>query len=168
MKYLFGFLLLTSSFLSASSQVKTVCTSIIPVPTVSFQTGYGSVFSQDLGVTPADLQFKPLDHPVDGVYVLEFTIQNLSGSYPGYYDMEVSFGSQELCSIDGWGLQTAQKITVTCLGPGGFNAQSVIFTPQSLTTGGPSQFNDDFMLTVKGLGWGLQFSNISFTFTPVN
>jgi hypothetical protein len=127
--------------------------------------GYGSMASQDLGVAPQQFQVVPpgplTPGPyVDGIYSLKFSVQNSLPHYPGYYDIKISFGSQELCETDGWGLEAVSDVTFTCPSP------RYIVTGQALPGGGPAQGSSNLLITVSIPDWPLLFSNISFTFTP--
>ena len=132
----------------------------IPIP--SFAIGYGQTFSQDLGVSPFSLQQQPnhLGYVNDGVYQLRFAIVGESAAYPGYYDVEVSFGTQILCEVYGWTTRKWTEVTATCPSPG------YIIVDQALPSGGPVQGSKNLVFTSTVPGWGASFKNVSLTFTP--
>jgi len=125
--------------------------------------GYGVPWKQDLGVTPASLQDRPVGiYVAEGDYVLTFSVKNFFPTYPGYYDVSLTFGSQELCSIDGWGRRASTEITLKCPSPG------YLIIDQKLPPPGPVQSASDLVLTFSVPGWQLYFTNVSLTFTPAN
>lgn len=125
------------------------------------EIGYGSDASADLGVTPDQLQ-KLLSSPyvVEGIYQLQFDVVNALPKYPGYYQFEVDFGLQELCSVEGWGKVTFTTVTVICPGPG------YIVIDKALPGGGPVQGASNLVIHAKDTGWPVYFKNVSLTFTP--
>ena len=142
----------------------------ITIPNTSFSLGYGASKSQDLGITPKQLQVK-LDNPNyfnEGFYTLSFSVTNQLGNYPGYYTARLSFGIQELCEASGWG--TSAPVQVSIISPGSV----YIVIDNSLPDGGPAQGNNNLILTFTvndgsaNGGWPLDFKNVSLTFTPVN
>jgi len=158
----------------ASSNIVT-----IPVISQSFELGYGAQSVQNLGVTPKSLQSAQLGACcTDGVYILKFSVQNnpTGPKYPGYYEVEVDFGTQELCYGEGWGTADVSDVMLSCPGP-----QYLI--GEQLPGGGPTgqipipgQGNEPLVLTFTVPGsstgsawqsWPILFSNLSFTFTPI-
>lgn len=136
--------------------------SVIAIKTQSFELGYGQTHLEDLGVTPQQLQADPnrSGYYLDGVYQLNFSIVNVDASYPGYFQTEIDFGTQELSSLDGWGTRIQTQIMMVCPSPG------YIVIDQALPSGGPVQGSNSLMLKFSVPGWALQFSNLSMTFTP--
>jgi hypothetical protein len=129
----------------------------------SVEAGSGGTFSQKLGMSPAQLQeYKP-GYTIEGVYALTFSVANNFPSYPGYFTVTISFGTQELCEASGWGTRTLEQVTVTGPGPG------YIVINHSLDENGNSgsvQGTSDLVITFRAGGWPLLFSNVSLTFTP--
>jgi len=140
----------------------------ISVQKVSFTLGSNQTSSETLDVTPASLQeFKP-GYTHDGTYTLRFSIQNYFISYPGYYTATISYGSQELCEISGWGDKAVTEITLACPSPG-YLVINDSFSPPDASgnyTAGPPQGTSNFILTFRGAGWPTLFSGISFAYTP--
>jgi hypothetical protein len=154
---------LSSSGVNALSPVP--YTTVIPLKSYSFALQGGDPNSvQDLGVTPASLQEYPAGvypYAIDGVYELKFTVQNFYPVYPGYYEVKVSFGSQELCSIDGWAKAIASEVTLTCPSP-------KYLVAAGDTKGGPPQGASNLVITAfpSMQGWRVLYNLTSFTFTP--
>lgn len=126
--------------------------------------GYGSSFSQDLGVSPATIQAwpgKPSYHK-EGIYVLKFSVANYFSSYPGYYEAKISFGTQELCETTGWGTRNFKEITLVCPSPG------YLIVDKALPAGGPVQGQQNLAITFSAQGWTQLFDDVSLTFTPEN
>jgi hypothetical protein len=139
----------------------------IPIPQPSFDIGYGSTISQNLKITPASLQEFAPGYTHDGVYLLTFSVANFFPSYPGYYKVEIDFGSQELCETAGWGAKTSVQVTVVCPGPG------YIIVDHSLPgdnpgNPGPVQGTQNLELNGTVYGWQLLFTDVSLTFTPIS
>lgn len=158
MRTLLAFLLFV---LFTQSGVEPICFNI-PVPTTQFSLGYGQSNSQALTVTPYQVQDDP-NHPGylrDGFYKLTFTVQNYFPTYPGYYDVQVLFGTQEFCETSGWAAGAVQQITLICPAP------HYIVEYQALPSGGPVQGSNPFALTFFVPGWQILFNNIAFTYTP--
>lgn len=132
----------------------------IPVPTNSFALGYGQNLTQDLGVTPAYIQRPSPGWAVvtEGVYVLTFYVTNQLPSYPGYYDVRINFGTQELCHAEAWALKYSTKVIAVCPSPG------YIVVDKSLPDGGPVQSGNNLVLSATVPAWQLQFSNVSLEF----
>lgn len=130
--------------------------------------GYGGTFSQDLGISPMQLQKDQLGHVIDGVYTLKFSIANYFPPYPGYYEVKVSFGAQELCDASGWGTRNFSQISLVCPSPDYF------IIDQALQPDGPAQGASNLKITFTGSGWLVLFKGdcslpkcpISLTFTP--
>lgn|SRR5215471_948554 len=121
------------------------------------------------GVTPASLQLPSGHVPgTDGVYVLKFSVQNFYPHYPGYFEATLTFGSQELCSTDGWVTANVTDIVKTCPSPGYIVWDQAL--PGSGPTGQgyvPAQGNQPLVLTLSNPeGWQLFYSNPSLNFTP--
>lgn len=136
----------------------------IPIKTQSFELGYGKSHSEDLGITPKSLQELP-NRPgyyLEGVYQLSFSVQNINPSYPGYFEAEIDFGTQELGSADGWATKLPVQIMMVCPGPG------YIVADKSLPVGGPVQGAQNLVIHFSVPGWAIQFTNVSLTFTPQN
>lgn len=124
--------------------------------------GYGSRFSQNLGISPLIVQ-KPSPgwkYVTEGNYTLNFSVANYFHNYPGYYTAEIDFGTQELCEASGWGTGNFSRVTLTCPGPG------YLVIDKSLPNGGPVQGSQNFVVKFSVNGWTLLFDNMSFTFTP--
>lgn len=133
--------------------------------------GYGSSFSQTLSVSPATVQAWPgrPGYHREGVYLLKFSAGNYFPSYPGYYTVVVSFGTQELCDASKWGMATSTEITIVCPSPG------YLIVDKALPLGGPVQGEQPLAIkftvndgSANG-GWPVLFPNpekISLTFTP--
>ena len=134
----------------------------VPVPIQQFTIGYGSSQSQVLGKSPEQLQAIPTrpHYYNEGMYRLSFSVQNYFPSYPGYFTAEVSFGTQELCEMSGWGTINAKQVTLECPGP------NYIVIDQALPAGGPVQGSQPIAISFSVPNWQLMFSNISLTFTP--
>lgn len=132
----------------------------IPIKTTAFELGYGQTHSEDLGISPAQIQeFKP-GYVNEGFYQLNFEVQNILPSYPGYFEVEIDFGTQELGSADGWGVKAATQCAFTWPSPG------YIVVDKELPNGGPVQGAQNLVLKFTVPGWQLQFNNVSLTFTP--
>lgn len=135
---------------------------IAPPPdgkTVAY-AGYGGAFSQTLTTTPASLQeYKP-GYSIDGVYVLKFSVANYFPVYPGYYEVKVSFGAQELCDASGWGTRNFAQISLVCPSPDYF------IIDQALQPDGPAQGASNLKITFTGSGWLVLFDDVSLSFTP--
>lgn len=130
--------------------------------------GYGQSVTQDLGVSPEQLQAIPthLHYYYEGVYVLSFSVKDALGDYPGYYTAEIDFGSQELCEMSGWGKVLPAQVTLVC------PASNYIAFARTLPGGGPPQGTSDLTVTwtvndgsTDG-GWPIVFDNVSLTYTP--
>jgi len=124
--------------------------------------GYGSWFSQDLGVSPSAIQAlpnKPHYH-TEGVYALKFSVANYFPNYPGYYEAKISFGTQELCETTGWGMRTFTQVTLTCPSPG------YLIVDKALPAGGAVQGQQNLTITFSAAGWTLLFDDVSLEFTP--
>lgn len=169
-------LILAAIFLTAGQQAV-----VVPIENASFESyagwkfgagsridsgravaGYGSVFSQDLGVSPSAIQAlsnKPHYH-AEGVYTLKFSVANYFPSYPGYYEAKISFGTQELCDASGWGTRTSTQITVVCPSPG------YLLVDKALPAGGPAQGSSNLTITFSAPGWAVFFDDVSLSFTP--
>lgn len=124
--------------------------------------GYGGAFSQDLGVSPSQLQAMPNKpgYHVEGVYALKFSVASYFPSYPGYYEAKISFGTQELCETTGWGMRTSKEITLVCPSPG------YLIVDKALPAGGPAQGSNNLAITFSVNGWTLLFDDVSLNFTP--
>lgn len=143
----------------------------IPIPITSFSVGYGSRFSQDLGVTPAQLQEYRPGYAHEGVYTLTFSVANNFPNYPGYYKSRLSFGTQELCEPPGWGTKTYSQVTFVCPISGYLIVDQSLDCDQNPCITGPpgsaqANANSDLFLTVTGNGWPTSLKNASLTFTP--
>jgi hypothetical protein len=136
----------------------------IAVPPPDGQTvgyaGYGGSFSQTLMATPAQFQDFVHGGPAEGVYTLTFWVANYFPHYPGQYDVEVSFGTQQLCESYGWGTGAFTKVTMIC------PASQHLVSGNSEPGGGPAQGSNPFVITFTVNGWILLFDNVSMTFTP--
>lgn len=134
----------------------------IPIKTTSFTLGYGQTHSEDLGISPAKLQADPnhSGYIIEGIYQLNFTVQNILPSYPGYFEAEIDFGTQELGSGDGWGTRASAQISMLWPGPG------YIIIDKELPSGGVVQGANNLILHFTVPGWQLKFDNVSLTFTP--
>ncbi len=124
--------------------------------------GYGSTFSQDLGISPKQVQVWPgrPNYYKEGTYTLTFTVQEGIPSYPGYYHIEIDFGTQELGDCSGWGKMRAQQMTVTWPGT------NYIVIDKSLPSGGLVQGDQNLTINGSVVGWTTLFSNFNLTFTP--
>jgi hypothetical protein len=136
-----------------------------PDGTTDAVAGFGSMFSQTLTTTPAQVQEYTPGYARDGVYTLKFSVANYYPTYPGYYKVEIDFGTQELCESDGWGTRPFTQVTVTCPSPG------YIVIYQAVPGGGAVQGNQPFVIhftendgSANG-GWSLFFKDVSMTFT---
>ncbi len=115
--------------------------------------GYGGSFSQDTGVKASSVQAGP----VDGIYTLKFFVANYFAVYPGYYEADISIGTQELCSTDGWATQYFTEVTLVCPAP-----RYIVFNNEF-------GFNSSANLVISfsaATGWPLLFDDVSLTFTP--
>lgn len=128
--------------------------------------GYGGTFSQTLSMTPKQVQEFYPGYFHDGMYMLGFSVANWFPSYPGYYTVEIDFGTQELCESSGWGTSTFSQVTISCPG------SSYIVADKSLPGGGKVQGAQPFVIrftvndgSANG-GWPLLFQNVTLTFTP--
>lgn len=127
----------------------------------------GQISSQDLGVTPQQIQAIPgrPGYYYEGTYTLTFTAKNYYPNYPGYFEVKLSFGTQELCDASGVATIQAAQVTVTC------PVSNYIVIDRGLPSGGPVQGGSDLAVTwtVGGNGWPnwpIQFDSVSLTFTP--
>lgn len=128
--------------------------------------GSGSKFSQVLTMSPADLQeYKP-GYTITGYYTLTFTAANKFPSYPGYYTVEIDYGTQELCEGSWWGNNIFTAIPLVCTSPG------YLIVDKSLPSSGPPQGQQKFAISFTSsaqAGWPILFeNNVSLTFTPTN
>jgi hypothetical protein len=130
--------------------------------------GYRGSFSQDLGISPREVQ-KPSpgwQYGTEGTYTLTFSEQNYLPSYPGRYDVEISFGTQQLCGTYGWGTSKANKVTLSC------PSSNYMVFGKSLPGGEPEQGSNNLFLTFTvddgsaNGGWPVTFDKFSLTFTP--
>lgn len=145
----------------------------LPDGSQAIGAGYGSSFSVDLGVTPAQLQADPahlgnFGYAINGIYRVKFSVENQLTVYPGYDTVKVSFGTQELCEASIWGMETFFEVPMICLGP------RYLVNGNSLPGGGAPQGRNNLVVTVTvndgsaNGGWPLYFKNVSLTFTPSN
>jgi hypothetical protein len=131
--------------------------------------GYKSSFSQTLAASPSKVQQSPIlpaGYYVEGVYALKFSVANFFPAYPGYFTVEIDYGSQELGESSGWGTAAFNEVTLVWASPG------YIIADKALPDGGPVQGAQNFTLhftvndgSANG-GWTLLFTDISLTFTP--
>jgi hypothetical protein len=136
----------------------------IPIKTPVFGGIY--TVSEDLGVTPVSLQkYNPALDTYEGIYTLKFSVQNLYPKYPGYYDVAISFGSQELCETGGWAGQYVTEVTLACLSPNYIVLNKTCILGQLQCTA-PAQGNSDLVVTFSFYDWQLIWSNVSLTYTP--
>lgn len=112
------------------------------------------------------LQYQPTGG--NGVYTLTFSESNPLGNYTGRFEVELSFGTQNLCDSYGWGTSVVLQVTVICPSPG------YLIIDQSLPGGGSVQGAKDLVVTwtvndgsFNG-GWPVKFDNVSLKFTPIN
>lgn len=120
-----------------------------------------STISQDTNVKALDLQG---GSPGNGVYELQFFVTNYFVGYEGYYEARISFGSQELCSTDGWAMQTSMKVTLVC--PAQQGLATVGFPAGQVYASDP---NAHIIVSLShSKGWMLLFKNVSLTYTPVS
>lgn len=137
----------------------------IPLPpdgTTVAIAGYGSRFYQTLTVSPLIVQ-KPSPswkYVTEGNYTLTISVANYFHSYPGYYTVEVDFGSQELCEATGWATGNFSQVSVVCPGPG------YLVIDKALPNGGPVQGSQNFVINGYVQGWPVLFDKASLTFTP--
>lgn len=131
----------------------------IPIQAPSDLNGYGSTFSQDLGITPEQVQAHQ-PYITEGVYLLTFSVTNQLPHYPGYYTVEIDFGAQELCDGSGWAKSTEQQIIVVC------PVSNHIVIDNSEPGGGPAQGNNNFVAHWHVDMWPIYFKSASFTFVP--
>jgi len=132
--------------------------------------GYGGSFSQDLGISPRTVQAPSpgWQYGTEGTYTLTFSEVNYFPPYPGKYDVEITFGTQQLCEGYGWGTSRTQKVTVVC------PSSNYMVLGKSLPGGGPEQGMNNLVLTVTvndgsaNGGWPVVFNDFSLTFTPVS
>jgi hypothetical protein len=165
--YLAAFLciLLSATVGGGNAAVQTLYTQALPIKLYSFALQGGDPPSvQDVGVTPASLQEYPAGvypYAIDGVYELKFTVQNFYPVYPGFYDVEITFGSQQLCEIYGWAKAIVSEITLTCPSP-------KYLVAAGDTKGGPAQGTSNIVITFSPSmqGWRVLYQVMSFTFTP--
>jgi hypothetical protein len=128
----------------------------------SAYAGYGGSFSQVLTTTPAQLQeYKP-GYTIEGKYILKFSPANYFPSYPGQYNVELYFGTQQLCEAhELWGTKTFTEVTITCPSPG------YLIVDKALPLGGPVQGQQHFVLTFTGNGWPTRSKDYSLSFAEV-
>lgn len=131
-----------------------------PPPEPAIVAGYGSTFSVDLGVAPITLQTDTNGQPLDGVYTFSFTMMDYFNSYPGYAQIEIDYGTQELCSAEVWGIRASYQVTLHCGSPGG------IVHTQALPGGGPPQGTNHLVLHGSVPSWQMYFYKFSVIFTP--
>lgn len=142
--------------LSAGSRIET-----LPDGQPALEVGYGSSAYVDLGISPLQLQ-GPIGSNKEGRYKLTFSDQNYFPPYPGYYQFEVDFGTQELCSAEGWGMMNFTEFTIECGGPG------YIVVDQALPSGGLVQGSNHLIINLTVPGWPIHFRKVSFTFTSTH
>lgn len=153
---------------------------LVPLPdgTMAVGAGYGSSFSRDLGISPAQIQTLPVGGCcTKGIYQMNFSVVNGEPGYPGYYTAEVYFGTQELCEASGWGMGaflwngaygSFYRNSFTCHSP------AYLIWAKSLPGGGTAQGQSNLFVkfTVNdgsfNGGWPLVFKDVSLTFTPTN
>lgn len=125
----------------------------------------GSTFSVDLGITPHRVQADP-NHPqpgyaLDGIYQLTFSVANALPSYPSGYDIEISYGTQQLFECYGWGTAIFSQITVN------FPSPHYLIIYHAMPGGGPPQGENNLVINgAESGGWPLLFKDVSLTFTP--
>lgn len=129
--------------------------------------GYKGSFWQDLGVSPLKIQQrpdKPQGYNYEGVYTLKFQAANYFPHYPGYYEVKLSFGTQELCEASRWGMADLTEVTLSCTSSG------YLISAKSLPGGGPAQGQQNFVLTFHvddgspNGGWPVNATKFSLTF----
>ena len=156
-------ILATVPFISPQSCPQPVNISIL---NQTFELGYGATNSQPLSVSPVQLQAVPGQsfQFIEGTYTLNFTVKNHFAAYPGYWTAQIDFGTQELCSMDGWGTAAVKQITMACPGPG------YIVADQALPGGGPVQGAQPLTVnfSVPTGDWPIFFDKVALTFTPDN
>jgi hypothetical protein len=142
----------------------------IPVVSHRFELAYGSQSVQKLTVSPLTLQGRPApEYVASGLYTVSFLVTNTLDVYPGYYEVRVDFGPQELCEGSGWGTQFHAQVTLVCPGPGYLVIANELPTPDhpcSAPPACPAVGAQNFVLTFTGAGWPVKFDNLSFSFTP--
>jgi len=138
---------------------------IIPIKTPVFAGGY-QPDSQDLGIAPATVQAIPGRSwgYYEGVYTLKFSVQNYYPTYPGSYDVNVSFGTQQLCEIYGWGKAIVTDVVLKCPAPNFIVIDGFLPDPKQVQP--PPQGTQNLVVTFTPGSWQLVVSNVSFTFTP--
>lgn len=154
--------LLPAILLSLLLQDGTIQPVNVPVKTTSFDIGYGTVHSEDLGISPKTIQAPSpgWQYGTEGTYTLAFDVVNYFPGYPGYYTAEIDFGTQELCEASGWGMSRMSHITIVCPG------SNYIVLAKALPLGGPVQGAQNLVLHFTVPGWQLLFSNVNLTFQP--
>lgn len=127
----------------------------------------GQTKSQDLGITPEQLQAIPgyPSYYYEGAYTLTFSAKNALVNYPSYYDVKLSFGSQELCEWSGVGTIQWQQITISC------PISNYIVIDKALPSTGPVQGKSNLVVTWTGGEdgwpyWPILIDKASLTFTP--
>lgn len=138
----------------------------IPIKTTSFELGYGQEHSEDLGVSPANFQeYKP-GYAITGFYALTFSLENSLASYPGYFQVKLSFGTQELGDCSGWGTDKLTEVTLICPSPGYLIIDHSLNCDQNPCVTCPPQGSLNLVFTSSVNGWPIKFSNVSLIFTP--
>lgn len=133
-----------------------------PSPFVAY-AGYGGTFTQTLALTPKEVQAPSpgWQYVTEGVYTLEFSVQSYFVSYPGYFTVKVTYGTQELCEASTWGTRFWNKVIVSCLSPG------YIIIDKALDENGNAstvQSANPFVVRFTVGGWPVLFGKPSMIF----
>lgn len=124
--------------------------------------GYVATCTQDLGRSPASLQVYDGYHVHRGFYAITFTTVSSLGVYPDYYVVKLGYGTQELCSPDGWATDIITTVTFICPSPG------YLILDRQLPDQQPAQGANNLVLSFSVNYWQGVSDNFSVTFTPNN
>lgn len=131
-----------------------------PNGTNGCSAGYVAKCTQDLGISPKTLQIYGGYHVTKGFYTVTFDVVSALGVYPPYYAIELDYGTQELCSGDGWGEEISTHIVWVCPSPG------YLILDRQLPNQQPAQGASNLVLSFSVNYWKSLADNFTVTFTP--
>ena len=146
----------------------------IPITSPGCCVGYGVPYIETLSLSPSQFQVPVVAGAIswntppygyEGVYTLTFDVQNFFPAYPGWYDVEIYFGTQKLCEVAGWGRRAVQTVSVPCGSPGYIIIDQTLGIDPGAISGGSAhvQSVEPFQITYSVPGWQLAITNVQFT-----